>query len=214
MPAGQCRLCHIESNLRESHVLPKFVYRGVMNGGAGGRYFRDSKEPNKRNQDGWKRYWLCANCEKQLSVFESSFSSQLFSPYTSGKSTSLPYAEWLLPFCISVSWRVLHFYKERGALKSYDLTAVGRVDEAEGTWRDFLLGRRTDVGPFVQYLFPLLPVTRIVGPKEHVSPNINRYFLRAIAMDLISGPGYNFTYSKLGRLVIFGFIEDNKVDAL
>jgi hypothetical protein len=41
-------------------------------------------------------------------------------------------------------------------------------------------------------------------------PNINRYFVRTIDMDLAHGGKTNFVYSKLGRFIILGFINDDR----
>ena len=41
------------------------------------------------------------------------------------------------------------------------------------------------------------------------APNINRYLMRAIDMDLVRGGTTNFVYAKLGRFVILGFIRED-----
>ena len=57
-PPGQCRLCGAVSELQESHVLPAFIYRWLRDTSANG-HMRSGEMPNKRIQDGHKRYWLC-----------------------------------------------------------------------------------------------------------------------------------------------------------
>ncbi|MFP7723613.1 hypothetical protein [Lysobacter sp. A3-1-A15] len=54
----------------------------------------------------------------------------------------------------------------------------------------------------------LLPLDRIESNRVDLPPNINRYLMRAIDVDLCHGGQALFTYSKLGRFVIIGFINE------
>ena len=106
MPKGQCRLCDAESDLHLSHIVPAFAYRWLRESSGNG-HLRSGSSPNQRVQDGPKRYWLCTICEGMLSRSETSFATKLFFPYTDDEATLFIYGEWLLQFCVSVSWRVL-----------------------------------------------------------------------------------------------------------
>lgn len=206
---GQCRLCDAESDLQLSHILPAFIFRWVRETSAGG-YLRLGMAPNRRVQDGLKRYWLCAVCEGLLSRFETAFAEKLFYPYVKG-SSRITYEDWLLRFCVSVSWRVLRFYKEETQLdKNYGPEALERIAEADTTWRRFLLGQLPHPGRFQQHIIPFEAIASISNPKVDLSPNLNRYLMRTIDMDLCRSKTTNFVYCKLPRFAILGFIHDER----
>ena len=59
--------------------------------------------------------------------------------------------EWLLRFAISLSWRTLWRTRDRLAQKVPHL--MPQVDVAADCWRDFLLEKRPDAGPYEHHLF-------------------------------------------------------------
>ena len=180
MPQGQCRLCGVESSLQLSHVLPAFVFRWLRESSGGG-HLRLGLSPNQRVQDGVKRYWLCASCEGLFSRSETEFATKLFYPNTGGESAQFIYGEWLLRFCVSVSWRVLQIQKEETSLKGYEPDAIARIAEADATWKAFLLGQRPHPGPFEQHLVPFNGLASISSTTiGDISPNLNRYLMRMV----------------------------------
>lgn len=204
MPSGLCRLCERQSDLQLSHVLPAFAYRWLRESSGNG-HLRNSQEPNKRTQDGLKFYWLCADCEELFSRNETAFAGRLFHPYLTSSGKIFPYSSWLIHFCTSVSWRVLRFYRDEGLLKSWEPAALARVESAEAVWRNMLLGKLSNPGAFQQHMLPLDQITQT---SREFSPNINRYLMRAIQLDICRGSQSIFTYAKLGRFIILGFIHE------
>lgn len=209
MPKGQCRLCAGESDLQLSHILPAFVFRWLRESSGNG-HLRSGSSPNQRVQDGLKRHWLCSPCEGMLGRSETDFAAKLFYPYTSDGSSRIIYGEWLLHFCVSVSWRVLQFFKEETSLKCYEPEAVTRIAQAEATWKAFLLGQRPHPGPFQQHVLPFDAIESISTKTRDLSSNLNRYLMRTVDMDLCRSETTNFVYSKLGRFVILGFIREDR----
>lgn len=209
MSKGQCRLCAAESDLQLSHILPAFVFRWLRESSGNG-HLRLSSAPNQRVQDGLKRHWLCTTCEAMLGRSETDFAAKLFYPYTSDGSSRIIYGEWLLHFCVSVSWRVLQLFKEDTSFKSYQSDAVAHISKAEATWKAFLLGQRPHPGPFQQHLLPFEAIESISTKPGYLSSNINRYLMRTVDMDLCRSETSNFIYSKLGRFVILGFIQEDR----
>ena len=63
-------------------------------------------------QDGIKLYWLCRTCEQMLGNWERQFASTIFHPITKNGSHLIAYSDWLLKFCVSISWRALLWAKE------------------------------------------------------------------------------------------------------
>lgn len=204
MPRGQCRLCQADSELQHSHIIPAFTYRWLRESSGSG-HIRGSDEPNKRVQDGPKLYWLCSSCEELFSRSETAFASHLFHPYLSASGRVFPYSEWLLHFCTSVSWRVLRYYLDEGHLTKWEPEALAQILNAEAVWREYLLGQRRHPGAFQQHL---LPLDQIASSSGELAPNINRYLMRAIHMDICRGSQLIFTYSKLGRFIILGFVHE------
>lgn len=204
MPQGKCLLCRADSDLQLSHILPAFAFRWLRESSGNG-HIRSNNEPNKRVQDGLKRYWLCSSCEELFSRSETAFAGKLFHPYLSASGKAFSYSQWLLHFCTSVSWRVLHFYLDEGHLKDWEPEAIALTQQAEITWREFLLGQKRHPGNFQQHI---LPLDQISSSSRNLAPNINRYLMRAVHMDFCRGSRSIFTYSKLGRFIIIGFVHE------
>ena len=111
----KCRLCQQDKTLRESHIIPAFVYRWIKETSATG-YLRFIKNVNLRVQDGVKEKLLCDDCEEILNFFETKFSREIFYPYVNkelnkegvaqGNIKSFQYSDWLLKFIISLNWRI------------------------------------------------------------------------------------------------------------
>src|SRR5205085_8794379 len=102
---GQCKLCSNTRTLRASHIFPKFIFRWMKE--TGGSYFRQLTNPNIRQQDGQKEYWLCHDCEQRFSVAETYFAKEIFYPYLNAGQVTFNYDERLIYFLISLLWRIL-----------------------------------------------------------------------------------------------------------
>lgn len=131
---GTCELYKIESELRESHIYPKFVINHTKK--TGSKYLRRVVEPNKREQDGVKLYLLSERAEQEFSKREKWFAENIFALYLAD-NRELNYNENLYYFAISFLWRVLALnLKTDQNLKDkwyYDYLIV-----AEKEWREFL----------------------------------------------------------------------------
>lgn len=62
---GICELYRIETELRESHIYPKFVIDYTKK--TGSKYLRKFDNPNKRQQDGIKLHLLSEKAEQEFS---------------------------------------------------------------------------------------------------------------------------------------------------
>lgn len=201
-----CALCGQRAPLRASHIIPAFVFRWLRETSATG-HMRFGQQPNLRVQDGRKVRMLCDACEQRFSYLESTFARRLFQPLSRDAGMRVRYQDWLAKFCTSLSWRLLadaHNHLERG----FDHLSDGQrllVASVQEVWRDFLLGRRRDLGPFVQHLLPIDPITAFSTPG--LPDNINRYLLRSVEIDLVAGDDTAFAFTKIGRFLVFGFIH-------
>ncbi len=131
---GSCKLFGVEAELRNSHIFPKFVidYQKLT----GSKYLRSFKEPNRRQQDGLKRYFLSEKAEQKFSVSEKWFAEQIFKPYLDRQSTHFQYNDKLFYFVVSFLWRVilLKLHDKPEDHKAY----LNLLLEAEFEWRQFL----------------------------------------------------------------------------
>ena len=196
-----CALCHRAVPLVQSHIIPAFVFRWMKDTGGTG-HMRGLEKPNKRAQDGLKAPLLCSECEGRLNAFETPFATEVFHPLASGKADRVSYGPWMLPFCASVSWRVLeHFMQSSGDEMPDEFKPAAHG--ALAAWADVMMGRATHPGGYEQHFMKLRPIT------EHIEPNMpnnmNRYLLRAVDMYVLNGPGTLITYAKMGPFAIFGY---------
>jgi hypothetical protein len=202
-----CQLCQEDREICQSHIIPKFVFDFVKRTSATG-YMRMGTEPNRRVQDGRKRPLLCHGCEQLFSRWEGSFAKNVFHPYNANTSAVIDYGPWLCKFLVSVSWRVLLFYKLEGSLDELPTFHRGSIEEALETWREFLLDMRPHPGVFEQHLLPLdaLRSTNVPG----MPTNMNRYILRAVDMDIVLRERTIAVYWKLPRFVVLGLVVNTE----
>lgn len=67
----RCALCHKEGTLKESHIIPEFLYQALYD--EIHRFHVLSKEPNERNrkfQKGIRERLLCDECEQRIGRYE------------------------------------------------------------------------------------------------------------------------------------------------
>lgn len=200
---GDCAFCARHGELQDSHVIPAFVYRWLRNRSGTG-HIRHTENPNRRVQDGLKLPWLCAGCEANFSRYETACATKLFHPWHEGV-IRIPYTDWLLKFCTSVSWRVLRYARGRNPQARYTHDQHRLMDEAEVRWREFLNGEAAHPGAFEQHLliFDVIEDTTILN----LPSNINRFMTGAITLDIVGSERSLMTYAKLGCFSIFGIIQ-------
>ena len=200
---GECALCLQNKELQDSHIIPAFAFRWLRSRFITG-YIRHTQTPNLRVQDGAKMPLLCAGCELLLSKDENSFASQLFHPLVSDRQM-VEYGGWLLRFSVSLSWRVLKYCYGRNTEATYTEEQQMLLTQADTAWREFLLAARPHPGKFEQHLLVFKP---LIGQAPISLPNdINRYLLGGIEMDIVGGDHSLMTFSKIGPLAFFGFVQ-------
>ncbi len=200
-----CVFCGNEARLCESHIIPAFLFRWLRQRSGKG-YIRSTEEPNRRVQDGPKIFWLCRNCEQAFNQFETAFANKLFLPWTKGDALNT-YGDWLLKFCVSLSWRVLKFLRGRNPRTQYTSQQQALMDQAELRWRSFLMGNAPHPAKFEQHLIPwgITESTTI----QDLPKNFNRFMDGAITFDIVGSGTSLMTFSKLRPFIIFGFIQQN-----
>src|SRR3989304_4479179 len=197
-----CRLCRLNAELQESHIVPAFVYRWQKKTSSTG-YLRFGRQVNRRVQDGIKPTFLCRECERRLNVWETQFANNFFTPFHEDAQTNFEYDEWLAKFCVSISWRVLSYMQEVFPETRFDDRHGPSAQKAMSVWADFLLGNRSDLDCFEQHFLPLGEIAESDGC---LPATFQRYLMRAVEMDRLWGNESAFTFAKLGRVVLIGFI--------
>jgi hypothetical protein len=201
-----CGFCGLNAPLHDSHVLPAFVYRWLK-GGSGTGHIRNTDNPNRRVQDGLKLSWLCSACEQKFSRYETAFATKVFHAWGEGRE-QLRYSDWLLKFCVSVSWRVLRFARGKNPDHRYTAAQEELMDQAEKRWRAFLNDDAPHPGAFEQHLLPLGIIESTSVP--NLPKNFNRFLARAVTLDIVGSDRTLMTFAKLGPFTIFGLVQGNR----
>lgn len=131
---GKCALTQKETDLRNSHIYPKFAIEWMKT--IGSKYLRSYVEPNKRQQDGYKVYLLSEEAEQLFSKREKWFSENVFHKYLTNISSEIKYNENLFYFAISFLWRILVLELRQPFAK--DFMYRNLMIDTENQWRDFL----------------------------------------------------------------------------
>ncbi len=200
---GPCALCGQEADLHDSHIIPSFVLRWLKESSATG-FLRFKPELNKRVQDGLRVPLLCSTCEQRFGRWEKRFAENIYAPLNHGKAARFSYGSWLSKFCVSVSWRVLTFLR-KDKLVHFSSEMMEAADIALAIWRSYLLDESSHPGKHQQHMLLLDLVDEHTF--SEIPPNLNRYILRSVEIDAACTSKEAFVYSKMGRVVLVGFIH-------
>ena len=117
----------------------------------------------------------------------------------------IKYDDWLLKFCVALSWRVLRYLRDVTGLANLSEEQRVLSETALKRWAEFMLGMVQHPGPFEQHLIPLDAINSHTF--EDMPQNINRYMLRAVELDLVHSDNVVFTFAKIGPFALFGMIK-------
>jgi hypothetical protein len=196
-PPDACALCLKIADLTESHIVPSFFGTYLEETSATG-YMRGSPAPNLRRQDLRRKKLLCDVCEGRFAVWEKEYSEQALERVQDDGFTELEYGPWLLPFLVSVSWRVLESEK-KSILKDSPKFALLIRNRSEN-WRLFLLGKRKQpTGEHHLFIVAGVPTSL---PAE-VHEKTLHYLLRSVDVGTAGDSRSFFVYTKALRSLIF-----------
>src|SRR5262245_57540060 len=102
-----CRLCSRHPAIKNSHVIPEFVFRSIKADSPTGFFRNPHNNPNRRVQDGDKLPLLCKDCEQRFGNAEQEFANNVFSPFHKTDRDEFSYGPWLHYFMTSLAWRTL-----------------------------------------------------------------------------------------------------------
>ncbi|HDR6289270.1 TPA: hypothetical protein QCU33_005402 [Bacillus cereus] len=163
---GECALCKRESELKLSHIIPKFIFRALKRDSFTGK-LRLSSEPNRSIQDGEKMHLLCGECEQIFSDSERRFSNGIYVPFKNdGFNNTLRYdGDWLCRFITSVNWRILYLdikWLEEDTSR-IDETKLSLLKKTEKIMREYLLKQRMNIDYIENHIFFFDTVEQAVG---------------------------------------------------
>ncbi|MBZ0215544.1 MAG: hypothetical protein K8F25_03240, partial [Fimbriimonadaceae bacterium] len=167
-------------------------------------HIRNTENPSRRVQDGLKFPWLCGDCEGHFNLYETAFATKVFHPWHSGNYRII-YEDWLLKFCVSISWRVLKYARGHNKRVSYTDEQQRLMEHAEARWRAFLRGEAPHPAKFEQHIliFDIAESTDI----PDLPTNFNRFMTGAVTFDIVGSERSLMTFAKLGGFMIFGIIQ-------
>lgn len=120
----------------------------------------------------------------------------------------MQYGLWAVKFAVSISWRVATYHQKNQSIFGFSLIEETALKRALEAWRLFLLGLSPLPNKFQQHLLPLDVIEKHTLPD--ISPFINRYLLRSAHADVIGYGKSLLVFTKMFRIVIFGFIDVKK----
>ena len=167
-----CALCHKNAELELSHIIPKFAIRYLKETSIGN--LRSADNPNSTIQDGEKHYLLCGECEDRFSEYEKKFADNIFHPYFNQKQRAFNYDQWLHYFITSVSWR--HLYLDLLDFVQNDVVGLDALEcliESEQLMRDYLLGKRAEIGNIEHHIFFFEDIDTISDELKELQPHVS-----------------------------------------
>lgn len=199
-------LCGCSTNIKSSHIVPKFAIGWIKRTSPTG-YLRRVVNPNVRVQDGAKLELLCKNCEILFSKLEKKFAEKIFIPYLEEYEQSFNCEDWLLPFAVSLAWRTIVVTKERWYKANPKL--VKYIREALNCWRNYLLNGG-EPGGYEHHILFLDMIKGVEG--FNVPEKFDYYILRGIDSTIAFSRSTVFAYTKLPGIIFWTGIHPQKLD--
>lgn len=188
---GECRLCLKSGELRDSHVIPDWVYKNEIRDPKGGSVLDLNKM--RRSPHAIMLPLLCPDCEQKFGRWENQAKRLSTSGEPGGK-----HGPWLFWFAMSISWRNLLWQTLRNpdelSERTRAILAHGFVPEALECWRTSLLTGQPAPGSsrFRQYLF-------LVDKEYHLR--------QSITLGVLNSGEHVFVWSRFSFYGILGLLD-------
>ena len=199
---GLCRLYHITSELKESHIIPKFIIDYFKK--TGSNFLRGATQPNRRMQDGQKGYYLSERAELEFSKREKWFAEKIFKPFLDEKRCLLEYDENLYYFLVSLLWRGL--ISELDKINYKNESYYNTLLDVEKEWREYLKGGAVPTRYFDVNLF----LTEPIWQHNLEQSGVGYYFTRTLDITVFANDDGSFiaVYCKFLRFMVWAVIKD------
>ncbi len=135
---SKCKLCHLNTELKDSHIIPSFVGKWLKKTSATGFFMAvDTEGAAERSQDLYKTQLLCHSCEGILNNHETYFANHIFHPFKNGTLNAIASHESVGSFAVSISLRVLWLLQDSRDPLAMKWAHI--LNKLEPEWRQYLL---------------------------------------------------------------------------
>jgi len=200
-----CKLCLNSDDLKDSHVLPRFLGKYLKNMSATGYLMAiDTEGRPSRSQDLYKMKLLCSGCELILNEAETFFANTIFYPFQHGTLGTIPVDERLSRFAVSVSLRAVWIMQ----LAQHALIEKWKteLEELEFEWRSYLLNSPDFVKGQNSHHIILCDENFIaVGVRN--SPNLIHSIMRSSAYYLFEKFDKAYVFANLAGVQVISMIS-------
>lgn len=207
---GKCALCDKESILKNSHIIPKFVF-DYIKGSSFTNRLREMSVPNLPKQDGPKEYMLCEECEQRFSKRENLFATKIFHPALVNKAESVKYQEWLYYFVASITWRYL--YSELNQLAKgkeiYDIEDIDCMVYIERSFKKFLIDGINPESNIKNFLFKIDIQDLLVFSKDFKDLDPEFFLKRGVLISSFEEKGNYYVVCLICGIVLCTVYEKN-----
>lgn len=198
----ECALCGKTKDLRDSHIIPRFVIRWMKKTGAT-PFLRKVSDPDTRIQD-YHEELLCDDCEQIFSDFEREFASNVFYPHVRGEREKFEYGDWLYKFVLSISWRLL--VSDLAAWQDYDGVKQESIEDIKDVWKEILLGNiPISADPSTHHII-FLDELDLNESDPEAPDNFEIYMQRSIDGTSVSSNSEVHVYFKFPKILFFSCI--------
>ncbi len=198
----ECALCGETKDLRDSHIIPRFVIKWMKKTGAT-PFLRKAADPNSRFQD-YHEELLCDDCEQIFSDFEREFAGNVFYPHVRGEKDEFEYGDWLYKFVLSISWRLL--VSDLAAWQDYNQIKKESIIDIEELWRNILLGKTSISSDPSTHHILFLDELDLSKSDPKAPDNFEIYMQRAVDGTSVSSTSEVHVYFKFPKILFFSCI--------
>lgn len=200
-----CALCEARAELKQSHIIPRFVAKWLKNTSATG-FLRTAGNPDYRVQDTFKINLLCRECENRFSSLEMYFAENIFHPFHEGVR-EFSYDERLTKFVVSINWRLLRIQLYRLA---DDQKRMMHVKKALKTWQEYLLDRKPEPDSYENHVLFLDSLESSCGD---LPPGFLWYAHRAIDGTIVTfDSDHILTYAKFPGILVASCVNPSGLE--
>ena len=193
-----CPLFDIETEIRESHIFPKFIYKSL-------KWNNNSKFVNYEvrcapKQDGYKEYLLGKEAEELFSKYEKWFAKHIYKPFRSGEIKDVVrYDDHLYYFLVLQIWRTCLYSTRKSGKDGFVEGLYDLLISAMAEWKNYLTNRITPPQYPAFYLMPI--ETKNVRIPRFLE--VEFYIRRSIEFNIMMAEKESAVYCKLPSFIIW-----------
>lgn len=204
----KCALCDEITELKLSHIVPKFIGRHLKGTSIGNIR---SAENGRIVQDLEKHYMLCHDCEEKFSAAEKWFANNVFYPWQKNNTDIFHYDNKLFYFLTSLSWRSL--YLDILDFVEHNVCSVSELDtliKSENLMKSYLLDKSENIGNIEHHIFFFERIENLISNNEMFSYNPHATIHRSVTSYTVTYTnGTIFTISNLMGIIVVTFYAKN-----